>query len=206
MLKELLISTSIILTTVVATTGCTARGDSYANHREMSININYSNIINLEPTNKQVEKIYVQTKDLSGANITDDYKDRIIYYISQNPQFSLTGNVSDADIIIYATLVNYSTDRSQGWSGTAIGAGTGLLTGAVVDSSLSYHRRGPYGYHHYHSPMGGLLPLIFMGVGAGIGYAIDSGNSVDYLRISTDIEVRQRSSLSDSGWQHTILV
>lgn len=167
----------------VLITACTASGEHLSKYQDLSVHTSYSEVFRIDPIFKDNPNLYVQVRDLSGHNLNDEIYQNITKQIIANTTYCLTNNVSQADVIVYATVSDIYTNSKQSSSGVVVGAATGFTAGALLSD-----RRHSY----YHHGSGDLATALFLGViGAGIGYAIDDSLSVDTLVLNTNVEVMQ---------------
>lgn len=173
----------------ITSIGCTSQGKPVSDYTNLKLTINYTQAFNLAPAQKSVEKIYILTRDLTGKDNSNKLKNYLVYNLRTNPNCIITENANEADILIYSTITSLTTNNEQGYGGTIAGGLGGLVTGAIANSNSGHYDN--WGYYHDSSSASNWYPLLFAGIGAGIGYAIDSATAVKNVKLQESIEVKQ---------------
>lgn len=183
---------ALVFSTVLSLSGCATGGLPASYFNDLRVNNQFQNAFNLEPIQSESAKVFLQVKDLSGLNNDAEFdKNLREQFISKNNQkhIEFVNSPNKADVAVYVTLSDVNSNLKMGEGGVETGAIAGAGVGLAVGAS-SY--RDPWGYR-----VTTIDPIATIGlalIGAGIGYAIDSSNSVQTIYLNSELEVKQMNN------------
>ena len=157
---------ALVFSTVLSLSGCATGGLPASYFNDLRVNNQFQNAFNLEPIQSESAKVFLQVKDLSGLNNDAEFdKNLREQFISKNNQKHIEF-VNSPNKADVAVYVTLFDVNSNLKMGEG-GVETGAIAGAGVGLAL---------------------------IGAGIGYAIDSSNSVQTIYLNSELEVKQMNN------------
>ncbi|MGN1393359.1 MAG: complement resistance protein TraT [Succinivibrionaceae bacterium] len=182
-IKSLVISFALIILS-----GCSSISENIKEENKLNVNINYSQIFNLEHLTEN-DSIYIKFKDLSGLGRDEQLRKIVEKRIQNTTKLTITNDIKKANTKIHVTLTGINKkneetnkNKSDSFTGAATGAIVGLSAGSIITSHENY-----YSYNAMES-------LLFGVLGGIIGYAITNKEPLDTYVISANITADQDNS------------